>query len=727
MSFVNPILFAFGVAFVALPIVLHFLRRRRPPVLWGAMRFLQEAYRRKRRRMTLEQLVLLVCRCALVLLVALLIGRPLFGGGAEAAGPREVFLVLDNSIASSRSAAGGTALDGLKARAAAVLDGLDASAGDRAALITLAGPASGVVFPPSGDLAGVRRLLMRVEAHDSAADLPGALSIIGETGADAEPAGRSVVVLSELRGGSVDTGAPLPPVPASIERVVLTEPSAEPAGNVSVAGVESLRPTVIGAGRVGGQASITLERSGVAGLPAASASVELWTAGGGRLAESTIAFEAGQDRATGLVWFELPESDSGRGVVLEARLAGNGAGDGAGDAVAADNVRRRPIDRRRFVEVGLIARRAESDRPGGAALERFDASDWVRLALAPQAGVRDVRVVDIRPAGIDGPRLSSLDAAIVLSPEALDAPAWAALRAFADGGGLVIVTPPAQEEIQLWTDAFVQAFELGWSVDREASVLEGDAIAPDLVEADAGLLGMLAGEFESLASGVGVSRLVGVDPMSGSARVELRTRGGSPLIVSGVPGAEGPADRGLVVFVASALVPSWTDLPTRALMVPMLQELVRQGVGRARGDATAIAGRVPATGGTPLVDSAGAIVEPPVRDAGLYAAPGDGDRVLAVNPDSRGARLDPTDRAQLEAWAGSSLGEGRLAWLDEAGEVERAGGASEPVDAGQLVLWLAAAALALAVVETLLARVASRGSSVAEMQGSAAQPAAGAA
>lgn len=719
MSFVNPILFGLGIAFVALPIVLHFLRRRRPPVLWGAMRFLEEAYRRRRRRMTLEQLILLLCRCALVLLIALLIGRPLFGGASETSGPREVFLVIDNSIASARSADEGTALDELKQRAADVLDELDPSAGDRAALITLAGPAEGLIVPPSGDLAGVRRRLMALEPRDSAADLPGAWAIVGETGADAEAAGRSVVVLSELRRGSIETGAPLPPVPASIERVVVAEPSEAAAATIAVSRVEPLRSVVVGSGRVGGQATVELERSGVRGLPAAEVGVELWATGGGRLAQSTIGFEAGQTTATGLVWFELPESESSRSVVLEARLVP----DTPGDALAADNISRRPVDRRRSIEVGLVARRGQGTNASGSALERFDAADWVRLALAPRPGEREIGVVDLRPAGVDIAAVSSLDAVIVVSPDAMDDRGWSALRTFADEGGMVVVTPPSDADVQLWTDPFLAAFDLGWSLDREATAID-DAVAADVSAGAPGLLSMLSGEFEALAGGVGVSRIVGIDVDSAAGQTEAATRDGLPLIVSSAPGMDEAESRGLVVYIASALVPTWTDLPTRPLMVPLMQELVRQGAGRARGSTTAIAGRVTQDGPEAgLFDMTGAPAALPVRDAGLFAAGGTGRgsaRLLAVNADTAGARLDVSDRAAVQAWLAASTGEDRLAWLGASGEVRRAGGATEPVRPGTLALWLAAAALAFATIETLLARVASRGSTVNDLAGSAA-------
>jgi hypothetical protein len=718
VSFANPILFALGFAFVALPIVLHFLRRRRPPVMWGAMRFLVEAYRRRRRRMTLEQLLLLLCRCALVIVVALLIGRPILGADSDDTGPREVLLVIDNSIASARSAEGGSALDVLKDRASELLAGLDSASGDRAALISLAGPAEAVVFPASGDIGAVQRRLMSLEPRDSAADLAGAFAIIGSSGADAEPAGRSVVVLSELRLGSTTLDAALPPLPASVERLVASEPSEEASANVAIAEVRSLRSVVIGAGRVGGQASVRLERSGDAELPAAEVGVELWAAGGGRLGEGRVMFDAGQQSATGLVWFDAPASDAAGPLLLEARLTGAQRA----DTLTADDRARTPIDRRRTIEVGVIARRSLVGRTG---LDRLDAADWVRLALSPESESSEIRTVDIVPSGVDGPRLSTLDAAVLLEPALMTPRAWQDLRAFVDAGGLLVVTPSGGEDVQLWTDGFLEAMDLGWSLERAVTERD-DTLATELAESDSGgLLQMLAGEFEALATGVGVSRLLRIDP-AGSP-VEVRTAEGDPFVVVGAP-TTGSTGRGLVVFMAAPPTPAWTDLPATPLMVPMFQEIVRQGVGRAAGSVTTVAGRL-GLGDTALIplsetgEPVGDASAGPIRDAGVFRVAEASSRkggLIAVNPDIAGSRLDPVDRTRLAAWlAASAGGEEQLAWLDEAGVVKAAAGDRGESDPGRLALVLATLAAALAVVETLLARVASRGTGDAALAGGA--------
>ncbi|MHB1157632.1 MAG: BatA domain-containing protein [Phycisphaerales bacterium] len=75
ISAVNPLLL-FGALAVAAPIIIHLLARRRFRVVqWAAMQFLLEAEHRNRKRIRLEQLLLLLLRCLAVLLVAFLLSR----------------------------------------------------------------------------------------------------------------------------------------------------------------------------------------------------------------------------------------------------------------------------------------------------------------------------------------------------------------------------------------------------------------------------------------------------------------------------------------------------------------------------------------------------------------------------------------------------------------------------------------------------------------------------
>jgi hypothetical protein len=103
-AFVYPGLFAAGAGAVALPILIHILARRRfKRIRWAAMDFLIDAEKRNRRRVRLEQWILLALRCLAILLISLVVSRPFLrpaGWSALLGGPgrNERVFVLDDSF-----------------------------------------------------------------------------------------------------------------------------------------------------------------------------------------------------------------------------------------------------------------------------------------------------------------------------------------------------------------------------------------------------------------------------------------------------------------------------------------------------------------------------------------------------------------------------------------------------------------------------------------------------
>src|SRR6266571_7987896 len=82
---VNPWLFIAGLIAVLLPILIHLLNKRKFRVVdWAAMEFLLDADKKNRRRIRLENLILLLLRCLAVLLIGLLLGRPFLPTSATA-------------------------------------------------------------------------------------------------------------------------------------------------------------------------------------------------------------------------------------------------------------------------------------------------------------------------------------------------------------------------------------------------------------------------------------------------------------------------------------------------------------------------------------------------------------------------------------------------------------------------------------------------------------------
>ena len=65
MAFVN-VLILFGILAVAIPIIIQLLTRRHTrKIPWGAMVFLQAAMNKRKRKVLLEDILLLACRCLL--------------------------------------------------------------------------------------------------------------------------------------------------------------------------------------------------------------------------------------------------------------------------------------------------------------------------------------------------------------------------------------------------------------------------------------------------------------------------------------------------------------------------------------------------------------------------------------------------------------------------------------------------------------------------------------
>jgi hypothetical protein len=102
MPFLNPALFIAGAAAAAGPIIIHLLNRRRFRILdWAAMEFLLQSQRKNRRRMRLEELILLLLRVLAIVLMGTALARPLLSKadlldlGKSGA---DIVVVLDDSF-----------------------------------------------------------------------------------------------------------------------------------------------------------------------------------------------------------------------------------------------------------------------------------------------------------------------------------------------------------------------------------------------------------------------------------------------------------------------------------------------------------------------------------------------------------------------------------------------------------------------------------------------------
>ncbi|MGZ0162807.1 MAG: BatA domain-containing protein [Planctomycetales bacterium] len=106
-DFINPWMLA-GLAGVSLPVLAHLLSRRKyDTVEWGAMQFL-EIGRNARRRIKLEELLLLALRMGMIALIAIALSRPWLSGGLAntfASKPAcDIAIVIDSSYSTDWNA-----------------------------------------------------------------------------------------------------------------------------------------------------------------------------------------------------------------------------------------------------------------------------------------------------------------------------------------------------------------------------------------------------------------------------------------------------------------------------------------------------------------------------------------------------------------------------------------------------------------------------------------------
>ena len=99
----NPLLAGIGVAAISVPIIIHLLNKRQFKIVdWAAMEFLLDAEKKNRRRVRLENLILLLLRCLAVFLLGLLLARPFFPTSMTAglidAQQFERIVLLDDSL-----------------------------------------------------------------------------------------------------------------------------------------------------------------------------------------------------------------------------------------------------------------------------------------------------------------------------------------------------------------------------------------------------------------------------------------------------------------------------------------------------------------------------------------------------------------------------------------------------------------------------------------------------
>jgi len=767
---INPALAGFGAAAVSIPIVIHLLTRlRRQQVQWAAMRFLTLAFREQKQRLRLEQWLLLLVRCLILLLLGLALGQPLLemwlaklGGAGSGSGGRLVHLVMDDALSTQADEGGRARFERLRETALTITDQMKPT--DRLALWRSARPVRSVMKPAAFDAATARQLLTTMKPRYSSSDLTAALSEIAKSAAEPQPPDRGrpvvVIVLSDFAATTLDLR---PSPPKSVAQLadhakIFVLPPAQSAANVQITSLTPRRRTLVVDAVAGRAVSVEIKLRRFAddrADPLTRLSVRLrdgekvisevkrdhrWSAGQGAatfqfdlpldvVSASAISQEAIERNVTIEASIQnagISGSASGGGSGGSGGISGGGSG---GDAIEADNHRFSVVALRRRLMIAVVDDAA--GLTGDESKSALRPRDWVAMALAPRTESPDV----IEPASdsmelyaldatkIDSASLDTLDAAIVLRPDRLSEQGVKALKAFASRGGLVWLTAPNTDAPLTWVAPLLERFKLDWRVALEPTQTPqpGTALAAGGVVPEA--LNLLGADWESLLRPVRVYRSLKVTAAEGSDATWLSTADGSSLLLAGRHG------EGWVLLLTVAMDDRWTNLPTKPLFVPLLHETLRSLIGQ-RGDDAVLAGQRPELGGrwanikqlvrlrndrSPrgtginLIEEKGRRTTAKTLDEpGIYHTQPSG-RQLAINVDAAGGDLRAIDGQQAATWLGAQL-------LNQQQPALALTTQQEQTNIGWQLLWCVAG---LVLLETALARWFSH---AAKMKGALAKP-----
>jgi hypothetical protein len=681
--FANPA-FLVALAAVAVPLLVHLLTRDRVRrVAFSTLQFFQRASRRVLRRRKFREALLLALRAAVCALVALAFARPIFKTrDADAAGARTAdtarVLLVDVSASMARP---GLA-EALRREALAALDE-SAEGRDAVALITFA-DAPAVQAALADTFADVRTRLAALAPGHGGTDLVEALRRADAELRAARARRKEIVLVSDLQ--RVGWGTFKGDWRLAADTRLVVRP-VRPERDDDLAIIEADVPQSTSLDGVPRTLAVRVANFS----PNAVSGVGVTLAVGGKDAETRqVHVREGDSVAVRFRHVFITPGDNPGAV----RVA-------AADAAPQDNVHyfnTRVIPRIRVVVLGGPLPVAG---PAGGATRAVDAAYFLEKALAPTSDspfeVKRVAAASATPADLEG----ALVAVLADVPEVSSGVAKALEGVLARGGGLLFM-PGAHAD----PAAFGRVFA-GLAPCRLKGILRpgsrpGETPGAVLAEVDYEHPALEIFQHPHYGD-LSLPRFVQFWEVTDSqlARVLARFDNGSPAIIEREMGG------GVSMMMTAPADLRWTNLPLRAVFLPLLHQSVRYlAVGSEKRTAYHVGETLPAPEGAAVTAPDGKPVEafPVVAAApGFYAVGGETPFQFAVNLDP--SEADPQAIAPEEIVAAVQSPE--IA-ADDAGGAAAVLGGTDDGDDGRLWWYVIVAVVALSIVELAVANRTNR-------------------
>jgi len=574
MNFLAPIMLA-GLAALSIPVLLHLMNRVRvKKTPWAAMKFLQTSVKRNRSRVRLQDILLLLIRCALVALAVLAFARPALKGpatqGEAGDGPVAAVVLLDNSASMGRFDGSETCFDKARHAVHAWLE--ERGQGSMVALHLVSNRTESLMAKPEPNLALLRGLLQKVALSDRSTDLVDGIRLACESLREVQGLPREVHVFTDGQASAWAKEEDLKRIAETFPeiRIIPTWIGEQSPANVAIidvrveGGLPAARQTC----------RLVVEVANYSDEPVRDVKVSLALNARAPDAQAVIGqIEPGRSQAVALM-VNLPEAG------LHEITAVIGP-----DALPVDNQRTLVINVAAQTDVLLV----EEDH-AAPAMDRD--GYFLANALVPTARENAARyylgATFISPATLADELANqnhqSAQAVFLSNVGALSDSAVAALRDYVNQGGSLMVFPGPRTTVADW-----QSHEAWWDMLpaelAEPVILKDNPLAwqstglthPVTVLWNDAAQGSLSAirfhqyfplklksqpqAFEGAAEEKNIS--AGAD-----AQVISRFVDGSPSVV------EWQLGKGHVVLFSSTATPEWNNLPLHPAFVPYLQRLM---------------------------------------------------------------------------------------------------------------------------------------------------------
>jgi len=528
------------------------------------MQFLLAAVRKNRRRIRVEQWLLLLIRTLVVILVVTAMAKPFLETfGAVIAGRRtHRVLVLDNSLSMGYTTAESSRFDQARALAGQLVN--NSRRGDAVSVILMGSPPKVVIREPSSNLGEVRKEIDELTVSHGGTDLAATFEAINRVLEVSRIDQKEVVFLTDLQAASwrakAEGGDAIKRVLDKLED-------------------RRVRWVVIDLGKAGGENRAVTELKLAAPLVSVSATAIIRTvlhnygsaASEGARVRLTVDGRLGPEETLDLL--------SGEDVPAVFRFQFSTPGDHLvevsidDDPLALDNRRWMVVPVREALKVLLVDGHFKS--------EPYQAeTDYLAQALAPTEETpgqpRPIRVEVVAESQLSHRELSNYDVVVLCNVAQFNQPEATALDDFLKQGGGVVVFSGDQVVADnynrlLYSDGKgLLPASIGPSMG-DAAKKEGAFFFNPL-----GYRHPLISEYQGQTDPVtaGITQVITLEyrklvlPPDSKAEIAMRFDTGDPAVV------EMGRHRGTVILVATSADLGWTNWPLHKSYLPVMQQIV---------------------------------------------------------------------------------------------------------------------------------------------------------